>query len=498
MSVKKLTFVSLLALVSFALAAQDAPVTTTSTSGQAAGGAYRSFTPPDMWEIGIHAGVPFIVGDLDAKFPGFGGGIHVRKAFDHIFSLRVSGLFAQMENETEGSSPSTSETSWISGSAQMVIALNNFRFNRPYRRILVNGILGLGVNSFKTDYRNVTQTDPQLTSGTIDDNPNVHVDFGGGVAFRFSRRFNLGVEYTLSSVLGSNGDLLDADENVGSSRTTFRDFVHYPHVSLNFNLGGADKSEPLYWVNPLGQVSDAISALEARPIYDPTDTDGDGIIDAIDDEDNSQPGARVDTRGRTLDSDGDKVADYMDKEPFSPPGYSVNSDGVANVPKPITEADVNRIVDAKLANFKVPTGGTIGFMPNVNFALNSYAIPYSQYEQLYQVASLLKSNPSLRIVVTGNADKSGPEQYNQVLSYNRANAVVNFLTTNHGIARDRLILNYAGENNAIIPVNGANMTNRRVEFRQAASEKDQTRPEGPEAGRGDRTNRFQGNKDAGN
>ena len=41
-----------------------------------------------------------------------------------------------------------------------------------------------------------------------------------------------------------------------------------------------------------------------------------------------------------MDSDMDKVADYMDKEPHSPPGYTVNKDGVAQVPKPITEGDV--------------------------------------------------------------------------------------------------------------------------------------------------------------
>ncbi len=68
-------------------------------------------------------------------------------------------------------------------------------------------------------------------------------------------------------------------------------------------------------------------ALEARPVYDPTDTDSDGVIDMIDQEKESPAGARVDPRGVTLDSDMDKVMDYKDKEPFSPPGYTVELAG---------------------------------------------------------------------------------------------------------------------------------------------------------------------------
>jgi hypothetical protein len=137
--------------------------------------------------------------------------------------------------------------------------------------------------------------------------------------------------------------------------------------------------------------------LEARPVYDPTDTDADGIIDAIDDEDNSPAGARVNTKGVTLDSDGDKVADYQDKEPFSPPGYKVDAMGVAQVPKPITETDVNRLIDAKLANFKLPAPKvTEWFLPMINFKDNSYGVEYAEYEKLYQIATVLKQNPELK------------------------------------------------------------------------------------------------------
>lgn len=49
------------------------------------------------------------------------------------------------------------------------------------------------------------------------------------------------MEYTVNSVFGAPGDFLDGDDNARSSGTTYRDFLHYPHISLNFNLGGKDK-----------------------------------------------------------------------------------------------------------------------------------------------------------------------------------------------------------------------------------------------------------------
>ncbi len=451
---------------------------------------YRSFTPKDQWELGLHAGVPFVLGDVDAKFPGFGGGIHVRKAFDHIFSVRVVGLYAQLKNEeTNAGVVSTSDNDWISGSAQLVAALNNFRFDRPNRRVLLNGFFGIGVDSYKTNFRNVVQAGTAGSTGDQASTTNAHVEVGLGLAFRVNKRFNIGLEHTVISVFGANSDLLDSDQNVNGNQTSFRDVLHYPHLSLNFNIGktssttGVARTEPLYWVNPLTQVADAITALEARPIYNPTDTDADGIIDDIDTEDNSPAGARVDSKGMTLDSDNDKVADYLDKEPFSPPGFAVNAQGVANVPKPISEDDVNRIVDAKIAAIKFPAAGGMWFLPMVTFANNHYDLAYGEYEKLYQVGTVLSQNPDLKVVAIGHTDKRGTEGYNNVLSYNRAKTAIDFLVAQYGISRDRLILNWVGEATSLVPVEGANQLNRRVEFRVAKGEVEMARPTGPEAGR---------------
>ncbi|RMD74512.1 MAG: hypothetical protein D6818_03090, partial [Bacteroidetes bacterium] len=57
---------------SMSLIAQDAATTPASSGGYVA-------TPPDMWEVGIHAGP--MLGFTDIQFtPSIGGGFHVRRA----------------------------------------------------------------------------------------------------------------------------------------------------------------------------------------------------------------------------------------------------------------------------------------------------------------------------------------------------------------------------------------------------------------------------------
>jgi OmpA-OmpF porin, OOP family len=462
---------------------------------------FRSLTPSDSWELGLDLGLPFIAGDINEKFPGIGVGLHARKAFDHIFSVRFSGLYAAAKNENDGTNSASSETTWFSGSGQIVATLNNLRFNKPNRKVLFNVFAGIGGASFDASAKNVKLADGTTGAREEDsDGLKASLEGGAGLAFRVSPRFNIGLEYTVAQVLGGRGDLLEADNNVGINTTTYRDFFHYPHISLNYNLGGkakdgSKKGEPLYWANPMAMTGAAIAALEARAIYDPTDSDGDGIINDIDDEDNSPAGARVDSKGRTLDSDMDKVPDYKDKEPYSPPGFSVNADGVANVPKPITEADVNRIVDAKIAQIKIPQPkATEWFFPMIHFEDNRYNIRPSELEKLYQVANVLKNNPETKVVVVGHTDARGKEPYNNVLSYNRALRTIEVLGSQFGIERSRLILNWTGESSALEPTTGSSIVNRRAEFRVAKGETDMPRPDGPEAGKG---GKFEGNKGTG-
>jgi OOP family OmpA-OmpF porin len=181
----------------------------------------------------------------------FGGGLHVRKAFDHVFSFRAGALFASMKNENENDTRS-SETTWLSGSAQVVMTVNNLRFNKPYRKVERKpvSVVSASLTSTPTAKNVVVVRD----NGTVEqanevelDGTNPMYEVGFGVAYRVSPKFNLGLEYTFGQTFGKDSDLLDGDANVpldgvNQTGTSYRDAFHWPHLSLNFNLGGKDKA----------------------------------------------------------------------------------------------------------------------------------------------------------------------------------------------------------------------------------------------------------------
>jgi OmpA-OmpF porin, OOP family len=478
------------------LNAQEAAMTPAAT---------RTLSPADKWELGIGVGLPLVIGDVDAKPAGFGLNGHLRKSLDHVWSLRGVALYGKAKNEaTATGDRRTSDLTYISGSMQAVMTLNNLRFNKPVRKFNLNVFGGVGLNTMSSKYTNIRNSvKPTITSGELeasDLSTQGQSEIGGELLYRVSPKINIGFSHTIIIPFGKNSDLLDSDDNHNYiNRTTYRDLLHYPHLSLNFNLGKAGKSEPLYWVNPMAGVMDAIANLEARPVYDPTDTDGDGVIDALDQEDASPNGARVDSRGVTLDSDVDGLPDFKDKEPFSPPGYKIDGMGVAQIPAPptpLSEGDVNRIVDAKLANFKAPSskGLVDWFLPMIHYDFDRYNVKQSEYSKLHNVATVMQKNPDIRVVVTGFADRTSGNTYNSVLSYNRAMAAINFLTSKYGISRDRLVLNYGGEETVLVDTNAQNLLNRRVEFKVANGESEMGRPAGRNAGKGPR---FNSNTDGG-
>jgi outer membrane protein OmpA-like peptidoglycan-associated protein len=275
---------------------------------------------------------------------------------------------------------------------------------------------------------------------------------------------------------------------------------------LNFNIGDSEKaSEPLWWVSPMDLLAEDIAEVKARPKIDMTDSDGDGVIDMIDQEKNSVAGYPVDTRGIALDSDGDGVVDGLDKEPYTPAGYvnTVDADGIAAIPNPnyTSEDDVNRIVDAKIAANAAATpvpSYSDWFLPMIHFDFNKYSLKNSSFGSLHHVATVMKQNPQVKVVVAGHTDRTSSNCYNEVLSYNRAETAINYLVSKYGISRDRLVLRYGGEENNLVATNAKNMMNRRVEFSVANGETEMGRPDcRANAGSGAGGTNFQGNKEAG-
>ncbi len=334
-----------------------------------------------------------------------------------------------------------------------------------------------------------------------------HFQFGVGLSRKLSKRLNLTLEHRIQL---SDNDLLDGWKVTNATAiSSSNDIAHATMIKLGINLGSFEKKvEPLFWVNPLDGPMNDIAELKQRPKFDLTDSDGDGVIDMTDQEVNTPAGCPVDTRGVTLDSDGDGVVDCKDQEPYSPPGYEVDGNGIAQVDSPyLTEDEVVTLINQRGGSAE---SNLNWFLPMIHFDLDKYYIKPEFYGSLHNIAAVMRSHPDLKIVVSGYADNRDDAEYNNVLSYNRANEAINYLVTNYSLPRDRFILNWGGEEAPVAKEvdDSFNVTrteeykhyvNRRVEFRVATStDKEMSRPAGPEAGENTPGSARSGSKYSGN
>lgn len=435
--------------------------------------------PHNMWEVGANGGYLFYSGDVESK-GGWAAGIHFRKALDHAFSLRADLLYGQTKGMTARIREYDSK--WTSGTFFGILSMNNFSLDRKSRKFNYYIMIGAGVNRFETDFLNEGDGTPQMpnvTRGTIKMDMAPHMSPGAGFAVRLSKRLNIGAEYQSMILFGRRADLLDGTELERGIRSPFRDIANYLNAKINFNIGNpSKKSEPLYWVSPAEVVYNELDQIKQKQDEAFKDSDKDGVIDLLDQEDNTPPNAEVDTKGRTLDSDKDGVPNYRDKEPYYPPraGEEVDDDGVvvnpiAGAPGSggVTEERVREIVDEVLSGYNLSeSGSTVAewFLPMIHFGTDSYSIKYSDYGTLAGIARMMNSNPSLRLVVEGHTDQTGGESYNDYLSYERAKAIVDHMETNHGISRGRFVIIWKGKATGLVPKTSSYM-NRRVEFRAA-------------------------------
>lgn len=170
------------------------------------------------------------------------------------------------------------------------------------------------------------------------------------------------------------------------------------------------------------------------------DTDGDGVSDALDRCAGTAPGTVVDANGCPPDGDGDGVADARDRCPGTPKGAPVDPAGC--------QKDHTLVIG------------------NIEFGFDSDRIEPGFAARLDSQISYLAANPKvLSIVIEGYTDSTGPEAYNQDLSYRRALAVRDYLI-GRGVEADRVRAVGRGEANPVASnaTEAGRAANRRVEL----------------------------------
>jgi outer membrane protein OmpA-like peptidoglycan-associated protein len=200
------------------------------------------------------------------------------------------------------------------------------------------------------------------------------------------------------------------------------------------------------------------------------DGDGDGVVDGLDKCPNTPAGRKVNAQGCELDSDGDGVVDGLDKCPNTPAGRKVNAEGCER------DSDGDGIVDgldkcptlyAKTADgcpvpVAVPQKLVLG---DVLFATNEATLTADAIETLDKAAASLQEWGDVKVEVAGYTDNTGTVEYNEKLSWRRADAVRTYLI-DKGIAAERLTAKGYGESNPVADnaTEAGRSENRRVEL----------------------------------
>jgi OOP family OmpA-OmpF porin len=118
---------------------------------------------------------------------------------------------------------------------------------------------------------------------------------------------------------------------------------------------------------------------------------------------------------------------------------------------------VETVTETRIVGLKVDS---------VLFGFDQAMVRSDYQDEIDALGSFLQKNPSAYVLLEGYTDSVGAEEYNLGLSLRRAESVANYLTTNYGVANDRIVVNYYGSANPAVSNATAEgrAQNRRVEI----------------------------------
>ena len=166
------------------------------------------------------------------------------------------------------------------------------------------------------------------------------------------------------------------------------------------------------------------------------DADGDGITDQFDKCPGTPSGVSVDSHGCPMDTDGDGVPDDRDKQLITPTECQpVDADGVGKCPCPDGCGQATPC-------------SNIG-AGSVSFDNNSSKLRPAAQSQLATLSAQMQSNPTCKVVIIGSGNGSKIQQQR---SWDRVNAIIEYMSEKNGIDRNRFIFQYgqAGDANSVM------------------------------------------------
>lgn len=450
----------------------------------------ESFKKPlKSWSIGFGGNLTNPITDIRYKdFLGvidpinefqWGGQLRVTKMFDGAFGLmfnaqynRIQGVFDTLvENKSQRDYLVNAgitdgvyfRNNVIQGSVNLYWNISNtlFNINKKYksdmsgkpirqRKFSLYTMAGLGFNVFDPHLMFTSDKAPASFAGIEfeqDQTAGLFIPFALGTKLKLSKTVDVGLEYGVNFLFN---DRLDGFEFNNPSR---RKNDAFSSISLNFDfkIGTKKKDkEHVEWTSPVEPIYDEIAKINKTMRLLTVDSDGDGVSNFFDKDNETPEDVAVDGSGRALDSDGDGVPDYMDLERFTDAGAEVDEFGIAidsdgdGVPNHRDLEPDTKTGD--LVNFqgisiqdKIKGGDTRGlFFPPVYFDTDKADVKRQYEEDLFLIARNMLRMEDVNFLLEGHCDERGSEEYNLALGKRRAEAVKKYLVDNYKIDPSRI------------------------------------------------------------
>lgn len=149
----------------------------------------------------------------------------------------------------------------------------------------------------------------------VSQSPVASVAFPIGIGFDFNASRKVAIRLGATYYFTTNDMIDNASEGAGN------DGFLMTHMSFHYRFDPFKKKAPKLEVD--GELYADFSELEN------TDSDGDGVVDFLDQCSGTPLGIPTDNKGCPFDRDSDGIADYKDKQLNTPPGALVDPEGVA-------------------------------------------------------------------------------------------------------------------------------------------------------------------------
>tara|TARA_B100001059_G_C17839617_1_gene591143 strand:- start:12314 stop:13705 length:1392 start_codon:yes stop_codon:yes gene_type:complete len=431
---------------------------------------FSKINPAKKFSAGINLGLTNSFTDAPTNNAGNAFGLNVKYSVSHTVGLRMSYMAGSLKGDRSNTSESSGlnsfnfQNNFSTFDLSAVFTLGNISWLRNVRDLQYYSTLGLGIMS-----NNSTGEfgDPSEGSRSEYSESNVFVPFGVGLKYNLNEKFDIGLSTQFNFTFV---DEIDAfNPNVIANKNN--DNSNFTGISVAYKFG-TDKNQTTHldWINPVESIYNDIDSINNSLKNLMADTDGDGVGDYFDKDNETPEGVKTYGDGTAVDTDGDGVPDSNDKEVFSLV-TDVDADGVAKdddgdgIPNAL-DAEPNSAagarVDSKGKAFEIKEYSAYNCdnitLPTVMFDNGSSKISPSSYGTLYSLAEKLRMCPSLSVVATGYTRSKSGER----LAWKRANSIIDHLEANYGIERSRISTDYASDSDV-------DYSSRRIDFSQTGN-----------------------------